>query len=323
MGDDNAMISLEISSDEAGRRLDSLLAARCPEFSRTQLARLARNGKIALDGRPAKPGAIAAAGQRVVFQPPESPLTKLEPDYGLEISVIYEDEDILVLDKPWGLMAHPGAGRREPTLAGGLLARNPRLNGVGEHLRPGLAHRLDRDTSGVLITAKNEPALRALSEMFGRRETKKIYLAFVSGRPRNDCGLVDAPIGRHPTQRRKMYAGAPRGRAALTYYKILRHFPKTGLSLAALRLVTGRTHQARVHLQSLGLPVLGDPVYSRGPGDLVKKFPSLGPLIKRQMLHARRLTIVHPVNSTEMTFRAPWPSDFRIFLREILALEKA
>jgi 23S rRNA pseudouridine1911/1915/1917 synthase len=309
---------ITVSPAEAGERLDKVLSGHWPEFSRAQLARLIKDGLVRLDGRPVlKPSASVTSGAVISAPCPEPPRTGLAPDHGLALDIIYEDDHILVVNKPWGLLVHPASGPAGPTLAGGLLARDPRLELVGARLRPGLVHRLDRDTSGVMVTAKTEPALKRLAEAFSRRETVKRYLAFVRGRPRPERGLVDLPIGRHPGLRHKMAAGRAGGRPARTFYRLLRHFPETGISFLILTLVTGRTHQARVHLASLGCPVLADPVYSRGVGDLIRRHPGLAPFCDRQLLHARRLTIKHPDTGQPMTFRAPWPSDFLGLWREL------
>lgn len=307
---------------EEGRRLDLALAAAFPDFSRSQLGRLAKEGRILLDGRPAKASQLLGAGQLIVFDPPAPPLTDLRPEPEVQLEVIYEDDQVLALNKAWGLAVHPAPGYHGPTLAGGLVARDPRLTALGERFRPGLVHRLDKDTSGVLITARTEPALRALAAAFAGRETQKRYLAFTRGRPAQDQGLIDRPIGRHPTQRHKMAVAAARGRPARTIYRVLKYFPTAGISLILLTLVTGRTHQARVHLQSLGTPVLADPVYSRGAEDLRIRFPHLAPGLQRQMLHARRLTIRHPSTGQALTLRAPWPPDFLFLFQQLSQLEK-
>ena len=313
---------LTIGPADAGGRLDVVLAAAFPDFSRSQLGRLAREGRILLDGRPAKAAQLVGAGQVIVFEAPDPPLTDLRPEPEVQLEVIYEDEQVLALNKAWGLAVHPAPGYHGPTLAGGLLARDPRLTEVGERFRPGLVHRLDKDTSGVIITARTEPALRALAAAFAGRETQKRYLAFTRGRPVHNQGLIDRPIGRHPTQRHKMAVEAARGRPARTIYRVLKYFPTSGISLILLTLVTGRTHQARVHLQSLGTPVLADPVYSRGVADLLSRFPHLAPGLRRQMLHARRLTIRHPSTGQALTLRAPWPSDFLFLFQQLSRLEK-
>ncbi|UQZ88816.1 RluA family pseudouridine synthase [Deltaproteobacteria bacterium Smac51] len=308
-----------VADEESGRRLDQVLAARFPEFSRSQLARMAKGGQVLVDRRAAKASATAVAGQKVVLPAPQAPVTDLAPDPDVVLDVVYEDADILAVNKPWGLVVHPGSGHYGPTLAGGLLARDPRISAVGEKFRPGLVHRLDKDTSGILITAKTEAALRRLSESFSQRETKKCYLAFIKGRPPLRQGLIDSPIGRHPTQRHKM-AVVPGGREARTVYRLLRYFPQADISLLHLRLITGRTHQIRVHLQSLGIPVLADPVYSRGTGDLAARYPQLAPYLNHQLLHARRLTIGHPSTGFPITLHAPWPAEFVGLLNELMLM---
>lgn len=306
---------------EEGRRLDVVLASAFPDFSRSQLSRLAREGRISVNGRPGKASQLVDAGQLIVFSSPDPPRTDLIPEPDVSLDIIYEDEQVLALNKPWGLAVHPAPGYSGPTLAGGLLAHDPRLTEVGEKFRPGLVHRLDKDTSGVLITARTEPALRSLAAAFSNRATQKNYLAFTRGRPHQNRGLVDRPIGRHPTQRHKMAVDTARGRPAKTIYQVLKFFPASGLSLILLTLITGRTHQARVHLQSLGTPVLADPVYSRGVSDLLNRFPQLAPGLRRQMLHARRLTIAHLASGQNLTLRAPWPDDFLFLFRELIRLE--
>jgi len=307
-----------VNAAEAGGRLDKVLSSRLPDCSRAQLTRLIKDGLVRLNGRSVlKPSTAVAAGAVVLVPRPDPPRTELEPDPGLKLDILHEDDHILVVNKPWGLLIHPASGPAGPTLAGGLLAHDPRLEKVGARFRPGLVHRLDRDTSGVVVTAKTEPALRRLAEAFSRRETVKRYLAFVRGRPRPERGRVDLPISRHPSLRHKMAAGHAGGRPATTYYRLLRHFPEAGLSLLLLTLVTGRTHQARVHLAALGCPVLADPVYSRGAGDLLRRLPHLAPFCGRQLLHARRLTLNHPATGRLLTFRAPWPPDFLGLWREL------
>lgn len=320
---ETGLISFTVSPREAGQRLDIILSERRPDFSRSQMARQAKEGLVLVDGRPAKASSVLNNGQTVTCPFPQAPTTELRPEPEVELESIYEDEDILVINKNWGLSVHPAPGYHGPTVAGGLLARDRNLSEVGERFRPGLVHRLDKDTSGVLITARNEKSLRKLAETFSRRETVKRYLAFVKGRPKNKGGLIDSPVGRHLTQRHKMAAGVQGGRAAKTCWRLLKHFPETGVSLILLTLITGRTHQARVHLQSLGTPVLADQVYSRGEAELLKTFPELAPLLKRQFLHARSLTIAHPAHSRPMTFRAPWPPDFIELFRALLKIEKA
>jgi 23S rRNA pseudouridine1911/1915/1917 synthase len=319
---DGALISLTAAPRDEGRRLDLFLAARCPNYSRAQLTRLIREGQVLLDGQPAlKAGGAVLAGQNFRFPPPQAPPADLRPEPETILDVIYEDETLLIINKPWGLAVHPASGYHGPTLAGGLLARDQRLSEVGERFRPGLVHRLDKDTSGLLVVARTELALRRLAAAFSLRETRKRYLAFVRGRPAKKTGLIDSPVGRHATQRHKMAVGS--GRPARTIYRLLKHFPTSGLSLLLLTLVTGRTHQARVHLQSLGTPVLADPVYSRGAADLIERFPQLAPHLQRQLLHARSLKLNHPLTGRPVVYQAPWPPDFLGLWRELLKIEEA
>ena len=321
-GPEGGLITLTVAPDEGGRRLDAVLAARRPEFSRSQLARLVKEGLVSVEGQPVnKASQLLAAGQRLSFSPPAPPVTDLKPEPEVILDIVYEDEDVLAVNKPWALAVHPAPGYQGPTLAGGLLARDSRLSEVGERFRPGLVHRLDKDTSGVLVVAKTETALRQLAAAFGARETGKKYLAFVRGCPPEKSGLIDKPIGRHPTQRHKM-AVRPDGRPARSLYRVLKRFPVVNVSLVLLTLITGRTHQARVHLQSLGTPVLADPVYSRGAADLLQAQPGLAPYLTRQLLHARRLSLAHPRSGETLHLRAPWPSDFLGLWAELMKLEK-
>ncbi len=318
----NELLSFTVEEREKGERLDQVLAGRLPDFSRSLLARLAKEGKVLLDGRSAKASSLVRLGQTISLPEPKPPRTELTANPEIELAVIYEDEHILVVNKPADLVVHPAPSYQGPTLAGALLARDKRLLEVGEKFRPGLVHRLDRDTSGVLISAKTEPALRALAASFGARATTKRYLALASGCFKASAGLIDQAIGRHPSLRHKMAAGVSGGRSAQTRYRVLRYFPAAKVSLVLLTLITGRTHQARVHLASLGHPILADSTYSRGASELLRKYPSLAPLLLRQQLHARSLTIAHPISGDLLTFTAPWPLDFKGVFFELLRLEK-
>ena len=208
-----------------------------------------------------------------------------------------------------------------PTLAGALLSYDPALASVGPPSRPGLVHRLDKDTSGVMAAARTPEALISLSEAFALRLVDKAYLALVWGDP-PDSGRIDSPIGRHPSKRTKMMAGSPCGKPASTIFRVLRRFPAAGAALVHLRLLTGRTHQARVHLASIGAPVMADPLYGPPKRQLSKKLPSIAPLMARQMLHARRLGLPHPKDGARMIFRAPWPEDFKRLLAALEGIER-
>jgi len=306
-----------VTAAEAGWRLDRFLAARHPEHSRTRLARWIREGRVTVGGRRERPSRLVAEGEIVEasFPPPaaEEPLAPA----AIPLAVLYEDDDLLVLDKPAGLVVHRGAGTTGPTLTSALIARDPSLAGVGGKERCGLVHRLDRGTTGVLVVARNDAAHRALAAQFRRREVEKTYHAVVWGRPRNPEGEIDAPIGRDPRRRVRMAAAGLRARSALSRYRVLQEVP--GFALVAVRLVTGRTHQVRVHLASIGHPLVGDVTYggdrSRGVVDPQRRraVRALG----RPALHARRLAFTHPRSGRRMHFVADWPADLAALWRAL------
>lgn len=312
-------VKLAISEPFANQRLDSIISNLFPEISRSLAAKLVKSGQALLDGRPAKPSTIAKTGQILAINPPEPVPEALSPAPEVALDVLYLDDDILVINKPAGLTVHPGAGVIGPTLAGALLALDPNLASVGPPTRPGLVHRLDKDTTGVMVAARNQAALEFLSAAFASREVEKSYLAFALDRL-PDSGRIDSPIGRHPSSRTKMMAGSPNGKPASTIFQVLRRFPAAKAALIQIKLLTGRTHQARVHLASIGAPVLADPLYGPNKKTLAKEHPSLARLLTRQALHARRLTIPHPKGG-RMTFRAPWPADFLAVMAELDRLE--
>lgn len=299
-----------VPAAQAGSRLDRTLSELFPERSRSFLARLIEQGHVHLDGAPVvKSSTRVEPGQtvEVTFPPPE-PSTVESQD--LPLTVLYEDADIVVIDKPPGLVVHPAAGHRDQTLVNALLFHVPDLSGVGGELRPGIVHRLDKDTSGVMIIAKNDEAHRKLSAAWGTDRVRKEYLALVYGTPAESSGVIDAPIGRHPRDRKRM-AVVKGGRAAMTEYEVIGQYRH--VSLVRLVLRTGRTHQIRVHMKHLGHPIVGDPVYSgpqwRGIPDkkLQKTLSSLG----RQALHAWKITFDHPRTGERTTIEAPLREDLR------------
>ena len=303
--------SFVIDAAGAGLRLDAYLALRIKDHSRAALQSLIKDGHVTLNDRPAKAAARLRPGDRLeVIIPPPAP-TGLAPE-PVSFSILYQDGDIVVLGKPPGLVVHPAAGHATGTLVHGLLHACGDLAGVGGELRPGIVHRLDRDTSGIMIVAKNDPAHRALVAQFKERRIAKTYLALVAGVPRETSGLVDAPIGRHPVNRKKM-AVRPDGRPAQTAWRVRRAFAACALLEARPR--TGRTHQIRVHLASLGHPIVGDPVYGRRTSP-IPDCPA-----ERLCLHALRLEFRHPRTGEQMRFTAPlWP-DFTAVLRCLAGLE--
>jgi 23S rRNA pseudouridine1911/1915/1917 synthase len=300
-------VRLIVPEKDAGLRLDRFLAAAGHGWSRSQVARWTAEGHVTRNGARSKPAQFLRPGDVIeVVPPPPTPSDLIPQEMALD--VLFEDEHLIAINKPAGLVIHPAAGNPDGTLVNALLAYCRDLSGVGGVERPGIVHRLDKDTSGVLIAAKSDAAHRALSLSFRWRTTDKRYLAVVYGIPRLDEGVVDAPIARHPTERKRM-AVVPGGRPARTLYRVRERFP--GCALVECRLVTGRTHQVRVHMAHLGHALVGDPVYAgrqwRALEDaelaaLCRDFP-------RQALHAWRLTITHPATGVPMTFEAPLPAD--------------
>jgi 23S rRNA pseudouridine1911/1915/1917 synthase len=277
-------------------RLDRYLALHLVDHSRSAIQRWIAEGLVTVNGQPTKASRKLADGEQVrLVIPPPVPDT-LIPE-ARPLSILYEDGDILVLNKAAGEVVHPAPGHRTGTLVHAILAHCSDLAGVGGKLRPGVVHRLDKDTSGVLLVAKNDLAFRRLQEQFKGREVRKTYLALVAGRLAQPRGVVDAPIGRDPKQRKRM-AVVSWGRPAVTRYRVLRAVGDA--SLLEVQPLTGRTHQIRVHLAFLGHPVVGDAVYAR------RGLPRIAP---RQFLHAWRIAFRHPTSDEEIEFRAPLPPD--------------
>lgn len=288
-----------------GSRLDVFLTRHLPSLSRSRIKPLIESGHVTVDGVRSKPGEKLHRGQRVDVVIPPPPPTGLLPE-PIPLDVVYEDKELLVINKPAGLTVHPGAGRPSGTLVNAILARVPALAGVGSALRPGIIHRLDKDTSGLMVVAKTNEALLSLQQQVAARTVSRSYLALLHGVVPHDEGTISAPIGRHPRHRTKM-AVLPEGREAVTRYRVLERFPR--YTLVEAQLVTGRTHQIRVHCAHLGHPVVGDSVYAGG------RPHELG--IGRQALHAHRLRFRHPATSKEMAFEAGPPTDFRTALERL------
>lgn len=295
---------------QTGARLDQFLA-QALGWSRARLQKLLKAGLVAVDGAPKAASHKVRAGEAVTVQVPPPEPSHLIPE-PLALDIIYEDRDLLVLNKPPGLVVHPGAGHRQGTLLNALLHHCPELQEIGEVSRPGLVHRLDKDTSGLLVVAKTALAHQALVSQFAARETKKTYLALVWGRLPEPQGRIDKDIGRHPSQRHKMTAHPRRGKVAATRWQVRREFPGP-LTLVELSPETGRTHQLRVHLASEGHPVLGDATYGGGVSRLAgaPALTGLRPLVHRQLLHAWRLEVTHPRTGERMSWEAELPEDFQ------------
>jgi len=296
----------------AQTRLDRCLADLHGEWSRSRVHRLIDDGRVLVNGAAAKPATLAAAGDLIeVDEPPPRRLDLAAED--IPLVILHEDEELLVLDKPPGLVIHPAAGRRSGTLVNALLQHCGELSGIGGVERPGIVHRLDKDTSGLMVVAKTERAHLALSIAFRRREVEKCYLAVCFGIPAVPSGVIEGAVGRHPTERKQMAVVAA-GRPARTLYRVAERL--AGASLVECRPVTGRTHQIRVHMAHLGHAVVGDPVYSgrqwRNLQDprhraACREFP-------RQALHAWQLAFLHPVSGARLSFEAAPPADFQELL---------
>ena len=286
-----------VPKERARIRLDVFLARELSGFSRSRIQQLIRGGFVRLNDNPARPRDLVRAGDHVDLTEP--PLEKIDnqPE-PIPLEILFEDDDLIAINKPAGLVVHPGAGHREHTLVNALLHHCPALSGIGGKERPGIVHRLDKDTSGCLVVAKNDEAHRNLSVQFAERSVEKIYLALVSGKLRRSAGVIETSIGRHPVHRQRMSVTSRRGRAAKTEYRVLRSSEE--MSLVECRLHSGRTHQIRVHLHHLGHPVLGDKVYGARS---TKNF-------SRQMLHAWKLGFEHPRTKQWKNFEAPLPDDF-------------
>ncbi len=292
---------------DGGGRLDQFLASVVGDLSRSHIQRLIRDGRVLVDGRATKPNHPIKAGQAISIDVPEpvDPTPQAEP---LPLPVLYQDSDLVVVDKPAGMVVHPAAGHSGGTLVNALLHHVADLSGIGGERRPGIVHRLDRGTSGLMVVAKNDRAHVELARQFQAREVEKDYLALVWGEVMAGR-RIDAPIGRDPSNRQKMSAKARRSREAVTRIVRAEHFGRA-LTLAQVAIHTGRTHQIRVHLSAIGHPVVGDPLYGgvhrRVPGDLRAVSH-----LERPFLHAARLVFRHPTDGRRMEFESPLPEDLQ------------
>jgi 23S rRNA pseudouridine1911/1915/1917 synthase len=294
----------EFKVDVGQVRLDQFLALQSTQLARAQLHRLIVEGQVLLNGHSAKPAQKVRSGDLVSLTIPPPRKTDVVPQW-MPLSVIYQDSDIVVIDKPSGLSVHPGPGHPDQTLVNGLLARCPDIQGVGGAIRPGIVHRLDKDTSGLMMVAKNHHAHQELSNQIKDRKVTKGYLALATGILSPDTGLIDQPIARDPRHRKRM-AVVPGGRESRTRYRVLE--TPANHTLLELILETGRTHQIRVHMAYLGHPLLGDGVYGR-----------TSPRLDRHFLHANRLGFQHPRTGEPLEFQAELPPDLAGVLEDLRA----
>jgi len=297
-------LALVVPKESAGVRLDRFLATALPQFSRSRIQQLIRDGSVKLNGQAARTRELVRPDDAIdLIEPVPEKIDNQAEDMSLQ--VLYEDDDLVVINKPAGMVVHPGAGHPEHTLVNALLHHCPTLSGIGGKERPGIVHRLDKETSGCIVVAKNDETHRHLSAQFAERAVEKIYLALVSGKLRKIAGVIDVMIGRHPVHRQRMSVESKRGREAKTDYRVLRSGAE--ISLVECKLHSGRTHQIRVHLHHLGHPVLGDKIYGAKSG---KGFP-------RQMLHAWKLGFTHPRSGQWKSFEALLPEDFEQALNKL------
>jgi 23S rRNA pseudouridine1911/1915/1917 synthase len=298
-----------VNTSDAGKRLDVLLSSQLTACSRSHIANLVLDKKIRVNGTLKKPGYRVKTGDEIrgKILPLETVSFAPEP---IEIDFLYEDQDLIIINKQPGLVVHPAPGHYSGTLVNALLYHRPGICCVGEELRPGIVHRLDKDTSGALVVAKNTAAHDHLTAQFKSRKVQKTYLALVYGEMNNDSGMISAPIGRHPVHRMRMSTKSRKCRPAETHWKVNDRFE--GLTLLELSLKTGRTHQIRVHCATINHPIVGDPLYSgrKAKINLPKSLRGIIQAASRQMLHAWRLGLSHPTSNKMVTFEAPLPPDF-------------
>jgi 23S rRNA pseudouridine1911/1915/1917 synthase len=306
-------VNFLVGEAESGARLDLALAALA-ECSRSQARRWIELGHVRVNERPVQPSLRVRAGDLVEATPPEPELPNAAPE-AIALAILFEDADLIVLDKAPGIVVHPAPGHPGGTLVNALLHHCKDLAGVGDVLRPGIVHRLDRGTSGVLVVAKNDLAHRHLSEQFREHSVLRVYKALVRGVPGDDSGQIDLAIGRHPRDRKRMSVRRQGGRAATTLWKVVQRFPRSERTLLEVRPRTGRTHQIRVHLAAVGLPIAGDPVYGR------RGRTPLEVSLARPALHAEQLGFTHPRSGAWLAFSAPLPEDMAGLLAELVRRE--
>jgi 23S rRNA pseudouridine1911/1915/1917 synthase len=301
-------VQFSATNEQAGKRLDHALHEQFPEFSRARLQDWIKRARVQVNGAAARSSRVLRAGDRINVEPAELPPLRAEPE-AIPLRVLYEDPDFVAIDKPAGMVVHAGAGVHTGTLVNALLGRFQSLSALGGVLRPGIVHRLDRFTSGVILVAKNDAAHRALATLFAGRQVEKTYLALVHGSLNADSGRIEKPIARDPRRRTRMTARLSHGRAAWTEYRVLRRF--AGFTLMEVRIGTGRTHQIRVHLSSIGHPVAGDRLYGAPAKDEIRATGG------RFFLHAHRIRFQHPFTGQPVEIESPLPGDLTRWMEEL------
>ncbi len=300
------MICFRIEEGDAGKRFDEVLTLHGASLSRAKCQSLIKEGKARLDGKEAKASLKVKLGQKVECEEYESPVSDLAPE-DIPLDIVYEDSSLMVINKPAGLVVHPGNGNEKGTLVNALLFHQKKLAPSLDPTRPGIVHRIDKDTSGLLVVAKTEEALLFLQNQLKDHAMHREYLALVMGVIQENGGEINAPIGRDKTHPTRMCVDLE-GKEAKTYFEVKERYKKSEATLVDCRLKTGRTHQIRVHMDYIGHPLIGDPLYGRGNRKLFDK---------GQLLHAYRLSFVHPESKEEMVFEAPLPKEFAYFLKTL------
>lgn len=300
------MKEIILECDENSARIDAWLAGKLEEYSRSYIQKLCQDGHITVDGVGVKSNYRLKTGERITAQIPEAEVLQVTAEE-IPLDIVYEDEHIIVINKPKGMVVHPAAGNYTGTLVNALMKHcGESLSDINGIIRPGIVHRIDKDTSGLLVVAKNNHAHEFLSKKLKTHDIKREYIALVEGIIYESTGKIDAPIGRHPVERKKMSVNVKSGRNAVTHFKVLDRFPAA--TYLELKLETGRTHQIRVHMAYINHPVIGDEVYGRKK----QRFDTRG-----QVLHARRLTLEHPATGELMEFEAPVPDYFTRLIQEL------
>lgn len=306
-------LRFRVAAEEVGQRIDVYFSEQSG-ISRSQIQRWVAAGIVRLNDAAVRPSRKVSEGDVAVARVPAAEPMEVVPEE-IPLDILYSDRDLIVIDKAAGMVVHPAPGHPRGTLVNALLHHCEDLAGVGGVLRPGIVHRLDRGTSGVMVVAKNDTAHHHLAEQFHDHTIDRVYWAFVRSLPRADRGEVDGPIGRHPRDRKRMSIRSDSGRAALSRWTIVTRYPESGISRVEIRPETGRTHQIRVHLSSVGMPIVGDPVYGRQRDR--KRSRGFPIELERPALHAARLGFTHPRSGERLDFEAPFPEDLATLQQQL------
>jgi len=304
-----------VAADAAGQRLDLFLAQNVSEVSRSQLARQIGEAAVTVNGAVGTPSRKLRRGDVVVWTPPPPVPTTIEPE-AISLTIVHEDRWLVVIDKPAGLVVHPAPGHEAGTLVNALLAHVRDLRGIGGELRPGIVHRIDKDTSGLLVVAKDDGTMAALAAAFKAHTVERVYDALVAGKPPGPGGRIDTMYGRDAKARKKFSSRVRTGKRAVTNWRVVERF--AGAARIEARLETGRTHQVRVHLAALGCPLLADRTYGRPPRDAAVR--AIAEVLGRQALHARTLAFVHPATGEKLSFASELPADMHAALTALRAM---